>query len=154
MTNEKFSDGLSLSQKLDHSFLQKYNFDKVNAYSDMYDDAVQLMKSHDLQAFDLKEETASTRDAYGEDNFGQGADISRKKGGGTVNVLTHCNAGWLACIEYGTATAPIYEAFEKDIDLHVWVDETRPLNQGSRLTAWELVARVIARERAAPTLST
>lgn len=65
-------------------------------------------------------------------------DIARKKDGGTVNVLTHCNAGWLACIEYGTATAPIYAAFEKQIDLHVWVDETRPLNQGARLTAWEL----------------
>jgi methylthioribose-1-phosphate isomerase len=64
--------------------------------------------------------------------------ISRKKNGSTVNVLTHCNAGWLACIEYGTATAPIYEAFNRGVDLHVWVDETRPLNQGSRLTAWEL----------------
>ncbi|MBC2709573.1 MAG: S-methyl-5-thioribose-1-phosphate isomerase [Desulfosarcina sp.] len=64
--------------------------------------------------------------------------ISRRKNGGTVNVLTHCNAGWLACIEYGTATAPIYEAFNRGVDLHVWVDETRPLNQGSRLTAWEL----------------
>jgi methylthioribose-1-phosphate isomerase len=64
--------------------------------------------------------------------------IGRKKNGQTVNVLTHCNAGWLACIEYGTATAPIYEAFNQGVDLHVWVDETRPLNQGSRLTAWEL----------------
>jgi methylthioribose-1-phosphate isomerase len=66
------------------------------------------------------------------------AAISREKKGGPVNVLTHCNAGWLACIEYGTATAPIYEAFNRGIDIHVWVDETRPLNQGSRLTAWEL----------------
>lgn len=64
--------------------------------------------------------------------------ISRVKYGETVNVLTHCNAGWLACVEYGTATAPIYKAFEKGIDIHVWVDETRPLNQGARLTAWEL----------------
>jgi methylthioribose-1-phosphate isomerase len=64
--------------------------------------------------------------------------IHRRKKGGTVNLLTHCNAGWLACIEYGTATAPIYAAYEKGIDIHVWVDETRPLNQGSRLTAWEL----------------
>ncbi len=64
--------------------------------------------------------------------------VSREKKGATVNLLTHCNAGWLACIEYGTATAPIYEAFNRGIDLHVWVDETRPLNQGSRLTAWEL----------------
>ena len=64
--------------------------------------------------------------------------ISQQKNGEAVNVLTHCNAGWLACIEYGTATAPIYEAFNRGVDLHVWVDETRPLNQGSRLTAWEL----------------
>ncbi len=64
--------------------------------------------------------------------------IGRENGGKTVNILTHCNAGWLACVEYGTATAPIYEAFERGIDIHVWVDETRPLNQGARLTAWEL----------------
>ncbi len=65
-------------------------------------------------------------------------EISRAKRGERVNILTHCNAGWLACIEYGTATAPIYAAFEKNMDIHVWVDETRPLNQGARLTAWEL----------------
>ena len=64
--------------------------------------------------------------------------LSGSKGGKTVNILTHCNAGWLACIEHGTATAPIYAAFEHGIDIHVWVDETRPLNQGARLTAWEL----------------
>ncbi len=65
-------------------------------------------------------------------------DISRRKNGQPVNILTHCNAGWLACVEYGTATAPIYTAFDHKIPVHVWVDETRPLNQGSRLTAWEL----------------
>lgn len=65
-------------------------------------------------------------------------EISRRKEGGVVNILTHCNAGWLACVEWGTATAPIYQAHEKGIKVHVWVDETRPLNQGSRLTAWEL----------------
>ncbi len=64
--------------------------------------------------------------------------IARENPGRPVNVLTHCNAGWLACVEYGTATAPIYAAVENGIDLHVWVDETRPLNQGARLTAWEL----------------
>ena len=64
--------------------------------------------------------------------------IYQQKNGGTVNILTHCNAGWLACVEYGTATAPIYTAHNKGIDVHVWVDETRPLNQGARLTAWEL----------------
>jgi len=65
-------------------------------------------------------------------------DISKKKNGETVNILTHCNAGWLAFVDYGSATAPIYAAFEKGIKIHVWVDETRPRNQGARLTAWEL----------------
>ncbi|UCF98584.1 MAG: S-methyl-5-thioribose-1-phosphate isomerase [Spirochaetaceae bacterium] len=55
-----------------------------------------------------------------------------------VNVLTHCNAGWLACVRHGTATAPIYAAHHRGIPVHVWVDETRPRNQGARLTAWEL----------------
>ena len=66
------------------------------------------------------------------------AELARKKEGRPVNVLTHCNAGWLACVEYGTATAPIYTAHDQGIAVHVWVDETRPLNQGARLTAWEL----------------
>ncbi|HLN20869.1 MAG TPA: S-methyl-5-thioribose-1-phosphate isomerase [Bacteroidales bacterium] len=65
-------------------------------------------------------------------------EISRRKNGGVVNILTHCNAGWLACIDYGTVTAPIYMAAEKGIPVHIWVDETRPRNQGSKLTAWEL----------------
>jgi methylthioribose-1-phosphate isomerase len=64
--------------------------------------------------------------------------IAEKKNGEPVRILTHCNAGWLACVEYGTATAPIYAAHEAGIPIHVWVDETRPLNQGARLTAWEL----------------
>jgi methylthioribose-1-phosphate isomerase len=58
--------------------------------------------------------------------------------GRPVNVLTHCNAGWLATVDWGTALAPIYTAFDAGIDLHVWVDETRPRNQGAALTAWEL----------------
>lgn len=64
--------------------------------------------------------------------------IFKRKQGAPVNILTHCNAGWLACIDYGTATAPIYLAHEQGIPIHVWVDETRPRNQGSRLTAYEL----------------
>jgi methylthioribose-1-phosphate isomerase len=66
-------------------------------------------------------------------------EIADKKNGKTVNILTHCNAGWLAFVDYGSATAPIYEAFNRGIDLHVWVDETRPRNQGAGLTAWELL---------------
>jgi methylthioribose-1-phosphate isomerase len=58
--------------------------------------------------------------------------------GQTVNILTHCNAGWLACVDWGTATSPIYHAFDRHIPVHVWVDETRPRNQGAKLTAWEL----------------
>ena len=58
--------------------------------------------------------------------------------GRPVNILTHCNAGWLACIDYGTATAPIYLGHDRGLPLHVWVDETRPRSQGARLTAWEL----------------
>lgn len=65
--------------------------------------------------------------------------IAKKKSGATVNILTHCNAGWLAFVDYGSATAPIYEAAQRGIDVQVWVDETRPRNQGAGLTAWELI---------------
>ena len=65
-------------------------------------------------------------------------DIMKKKGKTTINILTHCNAGWLAVIDEGTALAPMYEAKRRGIDVHVWVDETRPRNQGASLTAWEL----------------
>ncbi len=71
-------------------------------------------------------------------------EISRKKQGGPVNILTHCNAGWLAFVDHGSATAPIYAARDAGIPLHVWVDETRPWNQGARLTAWELQQENIA----------
>jgi methylthioribose-1-phosphate isomerase len=65
------------------------------------------------------------------------ADIAENKGG-VVNVLTHCNAGWLACVDWGTALSPIYHAHDAGIKVHVWVDETRPRNQGAALTAFEL----------------
>jgi methylthioribose-1-phosphate isomerase len=64
--------------------------------------------------------------------------ISGVKDGETVNVLTHCNPGWLAFVDYGTALSPVYLAHDSGIKVHVWVDETRPRNQGARLTAWEL----------------
>jgi methylthioribose-1-phosphate isomerase len=66
------------------------------------------------------------------------AIAARKKPGERVNVLTHCNAGWLATVDWGTATAPIYLAHDRGHPVHVWVDETRPRNQGASLTAWEL----------------
>ncbi len=65
-------------------------------------------------------------------------ELSKKKNGKPVNILTHCNAGWLAFVDYGSATAPVYAAYEKGIKIHVFADETRPRNQGASLTAWEL----------------
>ena len=66
------------------------------------------------------------------------AIAAKKRPGEPINVLTHCNAGWLATVDFGTATAPIYTAHERGVPVHVWVDETRPRNQGAALTAWEL----------------
>jgi methylthioribose-1-phosphate isomerase len=66
-------------------------------------------------------------------------EISIRKNNEPVNILTHCNAGWLAFTDFGTATSPIYEAFDRGVNVHVWVDETRPRNQGANLTAWELL---------------
>ena len=68
------------------------------------------------------------------------AIAAKKKSGERVNILTHCNAGWLACVDWGTATSPIYQAHDAGIPVHVWVDETRPRNQGAALTAFELGA--------------
>ena len=68
---------------------------------------------------------------------------ARKRPGQPVNILTHCNAGWLATVDYGTATAPIYTAAANGIPVHVYVDETRPRNQGAQLTAWEMVEQGI-----------
>jgi methylthioribose-1-phosphate isomerase len=72
---------------------------------------------------------------YGKQILGE---LAKKHPGRPVNVLTHCNAGWLATVDYGTALAPIYKAHDAGIPIHVWVDETRPRNQGASLTAWEL----------------
>ena len=65
-------------------------------------------------------------------------DLAASKAGKTINILTHCNAGWLAFVDFGSALSPIYAAHEVGLDVHVWVDETRPRNQGASLTAWEL----------------
>lgn len=89
------------------------------------------------KANNLMEKEIQFSDKIGEFGFEIIRNIYQKKKG-TVNILTHCNAGWLACIDWGTATAPIYKAHLKGIPVHVWVDETRPRNQGARLTAYEL----------------
>ncbi|MBR9653008.1 S-methyl-5-thioribose-1-phosphate isomerase [Thalassovita aquimarina] len=73
-------------------------------------------------------------------------EIAAKKGGGRVNVLTHCNAGWPATVDWGTATSPVYHAVEDGIDIHVFVDETRPRNQGAQLTSWELISHGVSHD--------
>ncbi len=89
-------------------------------------------------AAEIADEDVGINEAIGAQGLPLLREIARRKAGGPVNVLTHCNAGWLATVDWGTATAPLYKAQAEGIDLHVWVDETRPRNQGASLTAWEL----------------
>ena len=84
------------------------------------------------------DEDAATNETIGDNGLALLSAGFARKGSGRLNVLTHCNAGWLACVDWGTALAPIYKAHEAGLPLHVWVDETRPRNQGASLTAWEL----------------
>src|SRR5258706_10313002 len=86
----------------------------------------------------ITDEDEAMSKAIGKNGLAIIRDIAAKKPGKTVNILTHCNAGWLATVDYGTALAPIYLAHDEGIRLHVWVDETRPRNQGASLTAFEL----------------
>ncbi|MBD3187467.1 S-methyl-5-thioribose-1-phosphate isomerase [Candidatus Bathyarchaeota archaeon] len=89
-------------------------------------------------AIDIANEDAESCRMIGEHGLSLIEKISQEKGDEPVNILTHCNAGWLAFVDHGSATAPIYAAHDKEINVHVWVDETRPRNQGARITAWEL----------------
>ncbi len=93
--------------------------------------------SHAL-ACQIAEESVAACASLGRHGLKLIATLAEGKPGKPVNILTHCNAGWLAFVDHGSATAPIYAAHEAGIPLHVWVDETRPRNQGARLTAWEL----------------
>jgi len=86
----------------------------------------------------IAEEDIAINKAIGQHGLALIASIAARKPGQRVNVLTHCNAGWLATVDWGTATAPIYLAHDRAHAIHVWVDETRPRNQGASLTAWEL----------------
>ncbi|MFL5740107.1 MAG: S-methyl-5-thioribose-1-phosphate isomerase [Flavisolibacter sp.] len=86
----------------------------------------------------IADEDAAHCRKIGEHGAGLLQQIAAKKKR-RINILTHCNAGWLAFVDHGSATSPIYKAFRDGIDLHVWVDETRPRNQGAGLTAWELL---------------
>ena len=97
------------------------------------------------QAGKIAEADVASSRAIGEHGARLVADAHRRHGGGRpVEVLTHCNAGWLAAVDWGTALAPVYRAHEDGVPIHVWVDETRPRNQGAGLTAWELGQHGIA----------
>ena len=94
------------------------------------------------EAAALCDEDVEINRRIGENGLGLIAQIqsSRANPGAPLHILTHCNAGWLATVDWGTALAPIYRAHDEGIPVHVWVDETRPRNQGAALTAWELAA--------------
>lgn len=101
------------------------------------------LKEQTLEALNcakqLADQDAESCRLIGENGLPLIEELSRHKKGGVVNILTHCNAGWLAFTDYGSALSPIYHAHHKGIKVHVWVDETRPRNQGAALTAWELL---------------
>jgi methylthioribose-1-phosphate isomerase len=89
------------------------------------------------RAAEICDEDVAIHQAIGRQGVKLIEAIAARKSGQPVNLLTHCNAGWLAAVDIGPATAPIYAAHDKGIEVHVWVDETRPRNQGASLTAWE-----------------
>jgi methylthioribose-1-phosphate isomerase len=94
-----------------------------------------------LLASEIADEDVRTNEAIGTHGLALLRDtLARKKRGAHLDVLTHCNAGWLATVDWGTALAPIYKAHDAGLPVHVWVDETRPRNQGASLTAWELAS--------------
>ena len=90
------------------------------------------------RAIEIAEEDVAINQEIGRHGLALIEAIAATKPGEPVNVLTHCNAGWLATVDFGTATAPVYLAHDRGVKVHVWVDETRPRNQGASLTAWEL----------------
>ena len=104
-------------------------------------DAEKRVEAAYTRAVEIADEDVKICSSLGDNGKARIEAAWKQKGGGdkdTVNVLTHCNAGWLATVDWGTALAPIYKAFDAGIPVHVWVDETRPRNQGASLTAWEL----------------
>ena len=91
-----------------------------------------------VEAGAIADEDVAMCEAIGEHGLALFQELAAARPGQTLNVLTHCNAGWLATVDWGTALAPIYKAHRAGLDIHVWVDETRPRNQGASLTAYEL----------------
>ena len=111
------------------------NTKKENRFDEAFKKAKSILK-----------EDIYTNFRIGENGYEVFKKILNKKKSNSLNVLTHCNAGWLATVDWGTATSPIYYAKEKGIDVHVFVDETRPRNQGAQLTTWELLHNNISHD--------
>jgi methylthioribose-1-phosphate isomerase len=116
----------------------RWAIDRVLDVLDRVSDADAIEDALQSEAQKICEEDIEISRGIGEHGLKLIEEISARKSGAAVNILTHCNAGALATINWGTATAPVYFAKARGIDVHVWVDETRPRNQGSQLTAWEL----------------
>ncbi len=110
--------------------------DRMLAVMTTSDDVIEDAKA---EAIKICDEDVLRSKAIGEAGCDIIEAIMKAKNIGKINVLTHCNAGWLAIIDSGSALAPIYEARRRGLDIHVWVDETRPRNQGANLTSWELL---------------
>ena len=96
------------------------------------------------EAAAMADEDVAVNAAIGRHGLALLRELHQRDGNRRLNLLTHCNAGWLATVDWGTATAPIYQAHAAGLPLHVWVDETRPRNQGASLTAWELAQQGVA----------
>ena len=122
----------------------KWAIDRVLKALNTTDNTEEMRKIAFTTACEIADEDADYCRRIGQHGLQLIQEISKRKQGEPVNILTHCNAGWLAFVDYGSATAPIYAARDAGIPLHVWVDETRPWNQGARLTAWELQQENIA----------
>ncbi len=121
-------DGREIVQKIIEVSLRT-----ANEIADEDAEHCRMIGEHGLN---LIEEIARRKRRFATAN--PGTQAGRLSGGGQINVLTHCNAGWLAFVDYGSALAPVYAAHDRGLPVHVWVDETRPRSQGSKLTAWEL----------------
>jgi methylthioribose-1-phosphate isomerase len=116
----------------------RWALDRVSARVSPLQESERASEAYRVAGAIADEDVARNR-RIGEHGLELIRDLAKRKRGGPVNILTHCNAGWLATVDWGTATAPIYLAHDEGVSVHVWVDETRPRNQGASLTAWELV---------------
>ncbi len=116
------------------SWAVKRQLDDISMETSVKNKIARALKTAD----EIADEDAEYCRKIGEHGVNIIEEISKRKNGEPVNILTHCNAGWLAFVDYGSATAPVYAAHDKGIRVHVYADETRPRNQGANLTAWEL----------------